>query len=310
MIDDKIYDCAVVGGGPAGLSAALYMGRMRRSAIVIDDERGRSTWYQVNRNYLGFPDGIHARSLREVGEEQCRRYRVRFLNARAIDARMEGQGQDTRFYIDTDEGIVVARTVVFATGVKDHFPEFSGSDECIGKSIFWCIICDGYESIGKKIVVLGHNDRAVALALQLKVFTDDVTIISWDEPFNISLADMKRLEEHGVKAYDSTCKEYRCQVGGQLSSIVIEGGTEIPLQMLFVAQWMEPNSQLAKKLGLKLDEHKYILADAEQCTNIDGVYAAGDVTKMFNHQVTSAVHEGGMAAAAANYYLYEDWQKE
>jgi thioredoxin reductase (NADPH) len=73
---------------------------------------------------------------------------------------------------------------------------------------------------------------------------------------------------------------------------------------------MEPNTQLAKQLGIALDEHGFLVTDVEQCTNVDGVYAAGDLTKINNHQVSSAVHEGGMAAAAANYYLYEDWQKE
>ncbi|HET6313930.1 MAG TPA: FAD-dependent oxidoreductase, partial [Chloroflexia bacterium] len=82
-VDARTYDCAIVGGGPAGLSAAIYMGRMRRSVVVIDDDQGRSNWHQVNRNYLGFVDGIHAKSLREVGEKQAGKFGVRFLAARA-----------------------------------------------------------------------------------------------------------------------------------------------------------------------------------------------------------------------------------
>jgi thioredoxin reductase (NADPH) len=309
-VDGKTYDCAIIGGGPAGLSAAIYMGRMRRSVVVIDDDKGRSNWHQVNRNYLGFVDGIHARSLREVGEKQASKYGVRFLPARATTASYVGEeGPDRIFTIETNDGIVRARTLILCTGVKDRFPEFDGSEECIGQSMFWCIICDGYESIGKKIVVLGHNERAASLALQLKVFTDDITLVSWDEPFNLEESIFGRLREHNIPTHDSGCNLFTCSQG-QLETIKLENGTELELDMVFVAQWIEPNTQLAQQLDVYLDQHGYIVADAEQCTNVGGVYAAGDVTKLNNHQITSAVHEGGMAAAAANYYLYEDWQKE
>jgi thioredoxin reductase (NADPH) len=303
------FDCAVVGGGPAGLSAAIYMGRMRRSVIVLDDQEGRSTWHQVNRNYLGFPDGIHATALREVGAMQASKYGVEFLQARATDVQMDSGGGERRFCISTRAGSVVARTLILAMGVSDRFPEFDGSAECIGKSMFWCIICDGYEAIDKRIVVLGHNDRAASLALELLVFTPQVTLVSWDEPLDISEQKLRILKERSIPVHECGCEIYHCSKG-QIDSITLENGTELELDMLFVAQWIEPNTQLAKKLNITLDEHGYILTDAEQNTNVEGVYAAGDVTKLHNHQVASAVHEGGMAAAAANYYLYEDWQKE
>src|SRR6476619_7545505 len=149
-IHNKVYDCAVVGAGPAGLSAALYMGRMRRSVVVIDDREGRSTWHQVNRNYLGFPDGIHATSLRELGRNQAERYGVKFCAAHAQEVSVEGTDHDRLFTIDTDRGEFFGRTLILATGVSDTFPEFEGSQECIGKSMFWCIICDGYEAIDKR----------------------------------------------------------------------------------------------------------------------------------------------------------------
>ena len=186
--ESKVYDCAVIGAGPAGLSAALYMGRMRRSVVVIDDNEGRSNWHQVNRNYLGFPDGIHARSLREVGRQQLESYDVRFMEACVTDTKVEGEARERRFYLDTDGEQVVARTLIVATGVTDGFPIFDTSDDCIGKSIFWCIICDGYEAIGKKIVVLGSGDRAASLALQLLVFTDKVSLVPWNKPYDVEPA--------------------------------------------------------------------------------------------------------------------------
>jgi thioredoxin reductase (NADPH) len=306
---EKVYDCAIVGGGPAGLSAAVYMGRLRRSAIVIDHAEGRSTWHQVNRNYPGFPDGIHSTALRELGREQAARYGVEFLFARAYDVHMWGEGRHRRFTLVTTRGRVTARTLILATGVTDRFPEFEGSEECIGRSMFWCIICDGYEAIGRKLLVLGNDDRAAALALQLLVFTRDVTLVAWRDRFRLTEERVRALQEHGVRMYDLRCAGFHCS-NGQIHSVTLEDGTELTLDMMFVAQQMEPNNQLARKLNLMMDEHGFIVADSEQCTNVDGVYAAGDVTRLFNHQVTTAVHEGAMAAAAANYYLYEDWQKD
>lgn len=309
-IQSETFDCAVVGAGPAGLSAALYMGRMRRSVIVIDDNEGRSNWHQINRNYLGFPDGIHARALRDVGRDQVSRYNVQFLSECVKDARVEGEGRERRFYLKAGKTVVTARTVIVATGVSDSFPIFDGSDDCIGKSIFWCIICDGYEAIGKKIVVLGSGDRAASLALQLLVFTDRVAMVPWKRDLHVEPQRLANLRTHGVEIHDSWVDSYECGVHGQLAALKLKDGTKVDLDSLFVTQWIEPNTQLAEKLGINVDDKGFIVTDVEQVTNIDGAYAAGDATRLFNHQISSAVHEGGMAAAAANYYLYEEWQKE
>lgn len=307
----ELFDCIIVGGGPAGLSAALYMGRMRRSVLVIDSDEGRSNWHQVNRNYLGFADGIHATSLREIGREQASRYGARFMAGKVTEARADVTGSAPRFHVRTDSGEeCVSRTVILATGVRDRFPEFEGSDACIGKSIFWCIICDGYEAIDKNIVVLGHGSRAGSLALELLLFTPHVTLVSWDGTLDLEGQKLRTLREHNINVYDSECLGFTCASEGMVCSLELEGGEKLEFDALFVAQRIEPNNELAKKLNLMLDENGFIVADAEACTNVQGVFVAGDVSRLFNHQVTSAVHEGGMAAAAANYYLYEDWQKQ
>lgn len=308
-IETKLYDCAVVGAGPAGLSAAIYLGRMRRSVIVLDARGGRSTWHQTNRNYLGFLDGVQPIALREIGEKQAERYGAVFHDALATEVTMNGDGAERRFVLATSAGDITARSLILANGVSDKFPEFEGSEECIGKSMFWCIICDGYEAIDKRIVVLGHGDRAAALALEMLTFTPHITLVSWDKKLTIDKEKLGRLEDHGVKVHDSTCSVYQC-TGGQLSFVQLDDGTKLELDMLFVAQRMEPNNKLAKQLNVRLDDDGFIVTDTEQVTNVEGVYAAGDITKLNNHQVSSAVHEGGMAAAAANYYLYEEWQKE
>ncbi|HUP27502.1 MAG TPA: NAD(P)/FAD-dependent oxidoreductase, partial [Chloroflexia bacterium] len=232
-----------------------------------------------------------------------------FLDATAEGVTVTGKGQNRCFYTETTGGKVASRSLILATGVGDRFPKFAGSEECIGRSMFWCIICDGYETIDKKIVVLGHGNRAASLALEMLVFTPHVTLVSWDQNFSIDAGKLETLKSKNVTVYDSSCSIYQC-TKGQLSRIELEDGTQIELDMLFVAQTIEPKNQLAKQLNIKVDEHGFIVTDSEQITNIEGVFAAGDVTRLHNHQVTTAVHEGGMAAAAANYYLYEEWQKE
>ena len=305
-----VFDCAIVGGGPAGLSAALYLGRMRRKVIIIDDRKGRSTWHQVNRNYLGFPDGVHATALRELGDEQAKRYGADFLDARATGVSYEGEDAARVFTVSTTEGPVQARTLILATGVSDHFPEFDGSEECIGKSMFWCIICDGFEAIDKRVVVLGNDDHAAALALQLLVFTEDVILVTGGKESELTPERIAALKEHGITYYEKSCEVYTCSELGSLASIRLDNGSTLELDLLFVSQRTEPNTHLAKELNIMVSHTGYIRADTEQCTNVAGVYAAGDVTRLHSHQVTSAVHEGGMAASAVNYYLYEDWQKD
>ncbi len=178
--------------------------------------------------------------------------------------------------------------------------------------MFWCIICDGYEAIDKSIVVLGHGNRAASLALQLLVFTQKVTLVAWDGQLDLNEDKIRALKEQNIDIYDCDCTDFSCSVEGRVSSLTMEGegGKQLDFDMLFVAQRIVPNNGLANKLNLMCDEHGFIVVDAEASTNIKGVFAAGDITRLFNHQVSSAVHEGGMAAAAANHYLYAAWQHD
>ncbi len=159
-------DALVVGGGPGGLSAALYLARYNRSVLVFDTGHGRSTRHQTNHNYLGFPDGIATVGLRELARRQLARYdNIRFVHHHV-----------TQISGDAEQGFVAGaqgghawhgRVVVLATGVLDHFPHFPGWEQYVGRSMFWCITCDGYENRGRDILVVGHTDAAAGEAMQL-----------------------------------------------------------------------------------------------------------------------------------------------
>ena len=331
------FDCAIIGGGPGGLSSSIYMGRLRRSTMIVDDHAGRSLWSQVNRNYLGFPDGVEAAELRQLGRLQAAKYGAAFCDGTVRRIEKDGDlfcvqvkeadapdaGTEENIERDEEETAELgevqisgesefyARTLILCTGVRDHFPEFTGRDECVGKTLFWCMLCDGYEALGKRAVVLGDDEEAVATALQMRQFTNSITLVANNDHFNVSDARLEDLRSAAIEPIAARVCDFQNDTGCVTGlELIDEAHTVVPLDVLFSIHVKTPNTDLAKQLGVELDELGYILTDSEMKTNVPGVYAAGDVTRLHNHQVTSAVHEGGMAAAAANYYLYGDLQKE
>lgn len=327
-------DCVVVGGGAAGLSAAVNMGRMRRSVLLVD-ERDRFLWRHICYNYLGFPDGIPAVEIRRLGWRHAARYGVALLLGHVATATREGDrfrlrierlpevgapghgpgpsiprdAEMARMFGEVPEGDpmeVLARTVILATGVFGHFPEFPGRDECVGRSLFWCIHCDGYESIDRIVGVVGHDEEAVQTALDLLVFTDRVTIVAGrPEGFEVPASRLADLAGNGIAAHPCDIAEYENQ-GGQMRALVLDDPerTRIPVEQVYTVRRTRAANELSRQLGLELNPLGQIVVTSEQHTNVPGVYAAGDATNLHDQQLSAAVHEGNQAAAGANYHLY------
>ena len=294
------YEVLVIGGGPAGLSAALYLARYNRQTALFDTGYGRSSWHQVNHNYLGFPGGIPARELRERGREQLAEYdQVRVLEHRVENLRRE----NGIFYAAGQAGEWTGQAVILCTGVVDHYPTFDGWQEYVGRSMFWCITCDGYGCRDACVVVVGNTNAAASEALQLQRFTSNLTVITDSKSCYIDDAFQQRLRTAEIpllhdKIVSAVGKD------GQFEAICMESGAEIPIDQLFCQHGATANTKLAHDVGALLSQEGYICVDTEQKTNVAGFYAAGDVTRLHSHQVTTAVHEGGTAASAANYFLY------
>ncbi|MBI5668949.1 MAG: NAD(P)/FAD-dependent oxidoreductase [Chloroflexi bacterium] len=297
---DNNYEVLVIGGGPAGLSAALYLARYKRRTALFDTRQGRAYWYQTNHNVLGFPGGIAARRLCELGRRQLADYpHVTIHEQRVNDIRMVG---DTFVAIGPDEEWC-GRAVIFCTGVVDHYPEFEGWQQYVGRSMFWCITCDGYDSQGRRVVVVGNTNAAAAEALQLQRFTDQLTVLTNSRENHITLEFQERLRRARIPLLHDRIATVRGR-NGQFEALLTVDGRCLELDWLFNQQGATPRSELAARLGVALDAHGYILTDTEQKTTVPGVYAAGDVTRLYSHQIVTAAHEGGQAASAANYYLY------
>lgn len=309
-----VVDCAVVGAGPAGLTAALCLARYRRSVAVFDTGEGRSTFGQVNHNLLGFPGGIPARELRRLGRAQLAEYpQVRCIDG-CVDrieqpevAPVEEAAQEdpdrAAFRLATSAGWLRARTVLLATGVQDHFPRFEGWEACVGQSMFWCIACDGYEHRDGKVVVVGNGDAAAGEALQLRRYSEDVSVVTNEAGVALSPRARSRLERAGVPVVAGRIRGAVAD-DGVLEALVLDDGSTLDVQALFVAQGSTPASDLAVALGARCTDAGWVVVDEEQRTSVPGLFAAGDVTAHHSHQLSTALHEGTQAAAAVNYALY------
>lgn len=192
---EEQFDVLVVGGGPAGLSASLYLARYDRRVLLLDSGEGRSSWHQVNHNYLGFPGGIPARELRALGRRQLAEYAQITISETWVERMAR---EDATFTADTAAGPRHGRAVILCTGVVDHFPAFPGWEEYVGRSMFWCITCDGYGCKEARVVVVGESDEAAELALQLQRFTRQLTLLTGSERCAISPTCFKRLARAGI----------------------------------------------------------------------------------------------------------------
>jgi thioredoxin reductase (NADPH) len=294
------FEVLVIGGGPAGLSAALYLARYNRHVALFDSGYGRSSWHQVNHNYLGFPGGVHARHLRDLGRQQLADY----PQVECLDYKIESMGRDGEDFIAVGQaGEWRGRAVILCTGVVDHYPHFEGWEDYVGRTMFWCITCDGYGCKDQRVVVVGNTNNAASEALQLQRFTDQLTVLTNSHDDEITEVFEGRLKRAGIPLIRDKIDEVMGK-DGKFEALVTQGGRRIELDQLFNQQGATPQSQLAADLGAAINPAGYILTDNEQKTSIPGLYAAGDVDRLHSHQVSTAVHEGGQAASAANYYLY------
>jgi thioredoxin reductase (NADPH) len=296
------YDAVIVGGGPAGLSAAIALARARRSVVLLESPRpGRSDWSQLNHNYLGFPDGVSIVDLCARGRAQAERLGVRILDTFADSVTRDEDGFAVTAAGMTHHG----RGLILATGVTDNWVQFPGYEDYIGKTMHWCITCDGYEMRDQRVLVVGNNAETVELALEMLRFDPSaVTVLTNSPRVEVPSAQVEELRAHGIELVVDRIVTVRARTTGCFEAVLLAAGREIPLDHLFSAQGAEPNTVLARSLGVELTESGYIQVDAEARTSVAGVYAAGDVTSLFSHQVLTAAHEGATAAASLVYALY------
>lgn len=269
-----VYDAVVVGGGPAGLSAAGWLGRYRRRVAVLDGGEHRNRWVDHSHGYLS-RDDADPRELLRLARDQVGAYpTVELRSGRASSARRADEGT---FVIESEAGALEARRVVLATGVLDAFPEVERFFEHYGADVFHCPTCDGYEAEGCEVVAFGWSSQVAGFALTLLEWAAKVTVVTDGSRFEGDETCRRALERHSVDVLEDDAVEL-LGTRHDLRGVRLEGGSVLPCQLAFFSIAHHPRTDLAVELGCRLTEEGCVEVDHEGLTSVPGVYAAGDLT--------------------------------
>lgn len=289
----EVYECIIVGGGIAGLQAAIQLGRYRHRILVIDANDGRSTLCRAYHNLLGWSDGVSGETLRACGRQQAEKLNVRFIHDEVVTVcKKEEQFQLTGKSGQTYE----AKRILLATGVKDRIPFIENLIPCLGISIYVCPDCDGYEVTNKKVIVLGAGKTGANMALTLLYWTNDITYVNHDGE-ELHAGMMQQLRERGIRYIRQPIESVLVKEESLFCGVRLQSGTVITGERGFIAfGHNQVNTDLAKQLGVERLENKHIPTDARtKQTNITNVWAAGDIG-VHSEQVAIAMGEGAQAA--------------
>jgi thioredoxin reductase (NADPH) len=297
---DEPLDCLIIGGGPAGLTAAIYLARFHLTILVLDDGKGRAASIPCTHNLAGFPGGISGREVLDRMCDQAREYGARIEDG--FVTRLDRT--ESGFQATWGAGSVEAKTVLLATGTRNRRPPMDEDlhDEAVQRGLIrYCPICDGYEVTDKRVGVIGSDHHGVAEALFIRSYTPHVTLIAPDKAMHLNSGDAEKLKTAAVECIDGPAQAVAITDG----CIVVETaeGTHT-FDSVYPALGSDPHVLLAEEVGAKLGEQGCVTVDDHQRTNIRGLYAAGDVVIGLD-QISHAMGEGGVAATTIRNDLAE-----
>lgn len=297
---ESVFDVVIVGGGPAGLSAALVLGRCRRRVLVCDAGQQRNA---VSRGLHCFltRDGIEPAEFLHLGREQLRPYEtVELRHTEVVDAKRSANS----FELTLDNGErVSSRKVLLATGVIDDLPNIEGLSAFYGRSVFHCPYCDGWEMRDQPLAVYGRGENGFGLALELTVWSNDLVLCS-DGPSELSDQELRRLIEHNI----SVRKDRISRLDGRdgvLEHIVFTNGEMLARRGMFFSTGQRQGSHLPKTLGCEFSEQGCVETGDYETTNVPGLYVAGDASRLVQFVIVAA-SEGAQAAVAINKELMKE----
>ena len=284
-------DALIVGAGPAGLTAALYLARFRRRIAIVDAGHPRASYIPRTRNYPGFPDGISGAELLARLRDQAERYGARVTEGLVEAIAREGE----TFRARTTAGTIEARRVVIATGIVDKEPEIANLREAIAAGcIRLCPVCDGHEVIDREVAVYGAAEDAIPHARFMQTFTERLSLLV---PRGDTPLDRERcaaLADEGIDYVE--CAVSRIAMDGSRKAVAtLADGSERRFDTIYPALGCRRRSELAVALGARTTDGGDIVVDAHQRTSVPGLYAAGDVVASLNQLAVAA----GQAAIAA-----------
>ena len=292
-MDNAPLDCLVIGGGPAGLTAAIYLSRYHLDILVVDGGKSRAAWIPCTHNHAGFPNGISGVELLERMREQAQKYGTKIQTEHVT--KIERDEDSGLFTATWGSGCVTARSVLLATGVTNRRPPMDEKlhDEALAAGLIrYCPVCDGFEVTDKKVGVIGSGKGGVNEAIFLRSFTGDITLIAADKAVDITAEDKARLEEAGIETVDGPA-EGVAAMEGCITIDTAEG--HFTFDSVYPALGSDTHTQLAEMLGAKLSADCCVIVDSHQRSSVPGLYAAGDVVLGLD-QISHAMGEGGVAS--------------
>jgi thioredoxin reductase (NADPH) len=287
----ETVDCLIVGGGPAGLTAAIYLPRFHLSVKVIDAGHGRAAQIPCMRNLAGFPDGISGTELLARMRTQAIKYGAAILDAKVQELRRIAE----EFIARTELGDIRARTILIATGVTNRRPKMDDAlhAEALKQGrLRYCPICDGYEVTGQNVAVVGTGARAMREAEFLRSFTANVTLLSADETDRLDAAQRAHLAKIGVRLVAGPAHGFQLENDGL--SVATPAG-RMSFETIYPALGSVVHSDLAVMAGAAATEDGCLTVDAHQRTSVSGLYAAGDVVIGLD-QISHAMGQAGVCA--------------
>ena len=299
-VPDRLeVDVVVVGGGVAGLAAASWIGRYRRSVVVVDGQDPRNKQVEVSHGYLG-RDPQKPADLLARGREEVLAYptaQVRYGEVKRVERRDDGL-----FEVDDD---LLAHRVVLACGVKDAFPDVEGFFEHYGASVFHCPACDGYEARDRHVVALGWDPHLVGFASTLKNWACSVTVVTNGLRFRGDDGCRTQLDDNGITLLEQDAVRFLGE-RGDLQGVELGDGSVLPASLVMFSVAHSPRTDLAEAIGCRLDDEGYVAVDEHGETSVPGVYAAGDLTPGLQLSLVAAASGVVAGVAAAQSFFGSD----
>ena len=289
-----------MGGGIAGLSAAIYLGRARRDTLVIDGGKSMARWEPDVQNYLGFPNGISGEELLRRARQQARRYHVKFVRDQVVSAGVRNKN----FFLRGEKHHYLCHRLLLATGIFHIPPDIPGVKPCLGHSLFFCKDCDGYRVQNRSIAIYGWSNETAEYALAMLVYSKRVAIVTDGHKPRWNRRHENWIRQREIPVHRKTIRDVRHR-GGQIQALVFNNEADLAIKGLFTTRGDIYFSRLAEGLGAKVNKSGEIVVSNDMRTTVKALYAAGCVTPA-NCQMIISAGQGASAAQAINRDLFEE----
>ena len=298
-LEDGQFDVAIVGGGPAGLSATIWLSRFLHRVVLVDSGDPRNWETRGINGFLG-QSGIKPSQLRGLGRDEARQEGATLLDTVCESVTQHG---DEHFELEVATGTTLhARRLLLAIGLRDVWPDIPGLEKVYGADAHVCPDCDGHESVGKKVVVIGSGRKAVGMALNLTTWTNEIIICTNGEKAGFDRQEYcDKLDALNIPVLESRITGIR-HSGCRVHALSLESGMELDIDKIFFAIGQYPADDLGAKLGCARDEGGHIVVDDAYHTSVTNCYAAGDIVPGPQLAVAAAA-DGAMAALAIHKSL-------